>query len=55
MVCDFPGGSKRLIQGAIGYRATVCNGVIILKNDRLTGARARARARARAGEVLRRK
>ena len=47
VVSDFPGGSKRLIQGAIGYRATVCNGVVILENDRHTGVRA--------GEVLRRK
>ena len=47
VVSDLPGGVKRLIQGAKGYRATICNGVVVLENDKQTGARA--------GEVLRRK
>jgi N-acyl-D-aspartate/D-glutamate deacylase len=45
MVHDFPGGSNRFIQRASGYRATVCNGQIILENDEHTGIRA--------GEVIR--
>lgn len=40
IVHDFPGDAPRFIQKAKGYRATVCNGQIILENDRLTGARA---------------
>ena len=36
---DLPGGSKRFIQRAVGYRATICNGVIIVDNDQHTGAR----------------
>jgi len=40
MVNDFPGGAARLIQKARGYRATVCNGKVILENDEFTGARA---------------
>ena len=47
VVGDLPGGVKRLIQGAKGYRATICNGVVVLENDKQTGARA--------GEVLRHK
>ena len=42
---DFPNGAPRFIQKALGYRATVCNGAVILENDELTGARA--------GQVLR--
>jgi hypothetical protein len=45
MVNDFPGGANRFIQRASGYKATVCNGQIILENDEHTGARA--------GEVIR--
>ncbi|MFT7219930.1 MAG: N-acyl-D-amino-acid deacylase [Candidatus Azotimanducaceae bacterium] len=45
IVNDFPGGSSRFIQKARGYRATVCNGQVILENDQHTGARS--------GEVLR--
>lgn len=37
-VTDFPGGAPRLIQRAVGYRATIANGVVILENDELTGA-----------------
>ena len=44
-VHDFPDGSGRFIQRAIGYRATICNGHVILEHDQHTGARG--------GEVLR--
>jgi N-acyl-D-aspartate/D-glutamate deacylase len=44
-VNDFPDGSGRFIQRADGYRATICNGSVILENDEHTGARG--------GEVLR--
>ncbi|MDH3680515.1 MAG: amidohydrolase family protein [Acidimicrobiia bacterium] len=40
LVNDFPGGAPRLIQRAVGYLATICNGRIILRDDELTGARA---------------
>ena len=36
-VHDFPGGAPRFIQRAIGYRATVVIGKVILENDELTG------------------
>ncbi|MBO6658665.1 MAG: amidohydrolase family protein [Pseudomonadales bacterium] len=39
IVHDFPGGAPRFIQKAKGYRATLCNGQVILENDELTGAR----------------
>ena len=39
MVHDFPGGAKRFIQRADGYKATVCNGEIILRDDEHPGAR----------------
>ncbi|MFP6759633.1 MAG: amidohydrolase family protein [Alphaproteobacteria bacterium] len=39
MVHDFPGGAKRFIQRADGYKATVCNGEISLRDDEHTGAR----------------
>lgn len=45
IVGDFPGGAKRFIQRAVGYKATICNGQIILRDDELTGARG--------GQVLR--
>ncbi len=38
LVHDFPGGAPRLIQKAVGYQATVCNGHVILENDEHTGA-----------------
>ena len=44
-VHDFPGGSGRFIQRAVGYRATVCNGQLILADDKHTGTRS--------GQVLR--
>ena len=37
---DFPNGAGRFIQRAKGYRATVCNGQLVLENDELTGAQA---------------
>ena len=39
LVHDFPGGAPRLIQKAHGYRATVCNGDVILRDDAHTGTR----------------
>lgn len=36
---DLPGGGRRLDQTATGYVATVCNGKVIRRNDRSTGAR----------------
>ena len=40
LVHDFPGGAPRLIQKAVGYKATVCNGTPILLDDEHTGQRA---------------
>ena len=31
--------SSRLLQAAVGYRATLANGVVILEDDELTGER----------------
>ncbi|MGK0258278.1 MAG: N-acyl-D-aspartate/D-glutamate deacylase, partial [Candidatus Azotimanducaceae bacterium] len=45
LVHDFPHGAPQLIQNARGYKATVCNGQVILENDEHTGTRA--------GEILR--
>jgi N-acyl-D-amino-acid deacylase len=39
-VHDFPGGAGRFIQRGTGYRATICNGSVILANDEHTGTRA---------------
>lgn len=39
IVHDFPNNAPRFIQKAVGYRATVCNGAVILENDEHTGAR----------------
>jgi N-acyl-D-aspartate/D-glutamate deacylase len=36
-VHDFPGGAGRYVQRADGYRATVVNGVVTLRDDDLTG------------------
>ncbi len=36
---DLPAGGRRLDQGAAGYVATLCNGVVIRRNDQPTGAR----------------
>ena len=45
IVHDFPGGAPRFQQRAAGYKATVCNGQVTLRDDEHTGACA--------GEVLR--
>ena len=45
IVHDFPGGAPRFQQRAAGYRATVCNGQVTLRDDEHTGICA--------GEVLR--
>ena len=39
IVHDFPFGAPRFIQRAAGYKATVCNGTVVLVDDELTGAR----------------
>ena len=39
LVHDFPFGAPRLIQRARGYKATVCNGTVILRDDEHTGDR----------------
>jgi len=38
MVYDLPGGGKRLIQKAEGYRYTFCNGEVTYENGQHTGA-----------------
>jgi N-acyl-D-amino-acid deacylase len=38
-VRDFPNGAGRFVQRARGYRATLCNGDVILEHDAHTGAR----------------
>jgi N-acyl-D-amino-acid deacylase len=38
LVHDLPSGAQRLTQRARGYRATICNGQIILEHDRLTSS-----------------
>ena len=45
IVNDFPFGAPRFIQRAVGYKATLCNGQVILRDDEHTGVTA--------GEVLR--
>ena len=37
IVHDFPFGAPRFIQRAAGYKATVCNGQMVLRDDELTG------------------
>jgi|TARA_B110000259_G_scaffold188451_1_gene247609 N-acyl-D-amino-acid deacylase len=39
-VYDFPNDSGRFVQHATGYRATICNGQIVVEDDELTGNRA---------------
>lgn len=39
LVADLPGGGKRLLQDAHGYRATVVAGAVVSDDGRLTGAR----------------
>jgi N-acyl-D-aspartate/D-glutamate deacylase len=38
LVADLPAGGKRLLQDAVGYRATLVGGVPIVTDDRATGA-----------------
>jgi len=38
-VHDFPNGAGRFVQRARGYRATLCNGALVLENDAHTGMR----------------
>ncbi|MDA0791587.1 MAG: amidohydrolase family protein [Proteobacteria bacterium] len=38
-VHDFPNGAGRYTQPGCGFRATICNGEIVLENDKHTGAR----------------
>lgn len=38
-VHDFPGGAGRFVQRATGYKATVCNGELLISDDVHTGAR----------------
>ncbi|MDP7631082.1 MAG: amidohydrolase family protein, partial [SAR324 cluster bacterium] len=45
IVHDFPFGAPRFIQHAAGYKATVCNGQVILRDDQLTEERS--------GQILR--
>ena len=37
MVQDLPAGGQRLLQNAVGYRATIVGGDVVIENDRLTG------------------
>ena len=37
MVYDLPGGGKRLVQGAHGYKATICSGVVTYRDGQHTG------------------
>jgi N-acyl-D-amino-acid deacylase len=37
IVHDFPFGAPRFIQRAVGYKTTICNGQVILRDDELTG------------------
>ena len=48
VVRDFPHGKSRLIQRAAGYKATLVNGRVILRNDEHTGERSGRVLRSRA-------
>ena len=37
LVNDLPAGGRRFLQGAAGYIATLVNGRLVARNDRLTG------------------
>ena len=37
MVYDLPGGGKRLVQSANGYKATICSGVVTYRDGEHTG------------------
>ncbi len=38
MTYDLPGGGKRLVQDAVGYVATIVDGVVVVDHDQPTGA-----------------
>ena len=38
MVYDLPGGGKRLVQRAAGYKMTICSGEVTYENGESTGA-----------------
>ena len=40
LVHDFPGGAPRYIQRSKGYKATLVNGQVNVRNGQMTGARA---------------
>ena len=40
VVFDLPGGSRRLVQGAEGYRASIVNGQVLMRDGQPTEARA---------------
>jgi len=39
LVADLPAGGKRLLQDAVGYRATIVSGEVIAADGQLTEAR----------------
>lgn len=39
MVKDLPAGGQRLLQDAVGYRASIVSGAVVTENGELTGAR----------------
>ncbi len=39
MVRDLPSGGQRLLQGALGYTATIVVGEVVIENCKLTGAK----------------
>jgi N-acyl-D-amino-acid deacylase len=47
---DLPGGRRRLVQDAEGYRATIVSGVVTRRNGQATGALPGRLVRGRAGE-----
>jgi N-acyl-D-amino-acid deacylase len=47
---DLPGGRRRLVQDAEGYRATIVSGVVTRRNGRATGALPGRLVRGRAGD-----
>ena len=45
LVHDFPNGAPRFIQKSRGFKATIVNGAVSVREGELTGTRARSRAR----------
>ena len=39
MIQDLPAGGQRLMQSAMGFRATLVNGEVVVQNDQVTSAR----------------